>query len=67
MQSLLSQATDSQGRTTPQAVLALLNVAAQNQAQGADQSLQDLASHLQLSSSAQTGGASRPTRPGRRC
>lgn len=59
VQGLVSRATDSQGRTTPQAVLALFSVAAQSQDQGLGQSLEDLASRLQLAKNGQSkaGGA----------
>ncbi|MBI5521274.1 MAG: flagellar hook-length control protein FliK [Desulfarculus sp.] len=59
VQGLVSRATDSQGRTTPQAVLALFSVAAQGQDQGLGQSLEDLASRLLLAKNGQSkaGGA----------
>lgn len=51
-QSLLTRATDSQGRTTAPAVMALLSVAALRQEKG--QSLQDLAASLQLAKASQS-------------
>lgn len=53
VEGLVSRATDNQGRTTPQAVLALFSVAAQGSDQGLGQSLEDLASRLQLAKSGQ--------------
>ena len=57
-QSLLTRATDNQGRTTATSVMALFSVAAQRQDQGLGQSLKDLASVLQVAKATGQGKAS---------
>ncbi|MFZ5585917.1 MAG: hypothetical protein ACOZHQ_08320, partial [Thermodesulfobacteriota bacterium] len=60
--SLLSQAADGQGRTSPKAMLALLTVAAQRQDQGVGQALKEMAAQMRVepgSGQAQAGDAER--------
>lgn len=46
--SLITKATDTQGRTSPKAMLALLTVAAQRQDQGVSQALKEMAAQMRV-------------------
>ncbi|MCA1905407.1 MAG: flagellar hook-length control protein FliK [Desulfarculus sp.] len=49
IESLLAKSTDSAGKTSPAAMLAVLTVAAQNQDQGVGQALREMASRVKTS------------------